>query len=177
MTQVITPTVGRKVWYRPCANDLLGPVPMQVCGSIEAGNIQPLDATIIAVWGERMINVLVTDIVGRQFAVMSCGLVQPGEDVAEDGRYCEWMPYQVATSKPAVASPSGESGGRGVSHATDVLYPAISLAMAELESLPQGFNEHVDRAFNLLHGAFWSETPAPASAAPLREVGKRPALH
>ncbi len=56
-------------------------------------------------------------------------------------------------------------------HSTDVLYPAIEAAMKELdEHAPAGFNHAVDRAYNLLHGAFWSECPAPASAAPLRTV-------
>lgn len=91
MQQVIKPTVGRKVWYHPSEQDRQGSFPMQTCG-------QPLDATIIAVWGDRMVNVLVTDIVGKQYPVLSCTLVQPGEDVPPNGRYCEWMPYQVATS-------------------------------------------------------------------------------
>ena len=99
---IIKPTVGRKVWYRPSKSDQTGPIPMQ------AATGQPLDATIIAVWGDRMINVLVTDIMGRQFPVLSCTLLQPGDIVSVDaegmpvGRYCEWMPYQVATTpKPA----------------------------------------------------------------------------
>lgn len=101
MTQVITPTVGRKVWYRPCANDLKGVFPMSVSGSIEAGNAAPLDATVIAVWGDRIVNVLVTDIMGRQFPVLSVDLLQPGDEPKKDidgkvvGRYVEWMPYQA----------------------------------------------------------------------------------
>lgn len=54
------------------------------------------------------------------------------------------------------------------SHASAVLYPAIDLAMGELQTLPPEFNATVNRAFNLLHDAFWSECPAPASAAPKR---------
>lgn len=90
---IIKPTVGRKVWYRPSKSDLTGTVPM----SITAG---PLDATIIAVWGDRMVNVLVTDIVGKQFPVLSCTLLQEGDEVPKDidgniaGRFVEWMPYQ-----------------------------------------------------------------------------------
>lgn len=102
MSNIITPTVGRKVWYRPSAWDKTGPV-----GMVAAGD-QPLDATVIAVWGPRMINVLVTDTMGKQFPVLSCDLLQPGDEPRKDaagaviGRYCEWMPYQVATApKPA----------------------------------------------------------------------------
>jgi len=53
-------------------------------------------------------------------------------------------------------------------HATEVLYPAIERAMQELQTLHPGFNEAVNRAFNHLHDAFWSECPVPASAAPKR---------
>ena len=49
-----------------------------------------------------------------------------------------------------------------------VLYPAIERAMGELSKLHPEFNMEVNRAFNLLHDAFWSECPAPASAAPKR---------
>lgn len=107
---VIKPTVGRKVWYRPQKSDVMGPLPMSVMGPHNdpaAG--QPLDATVIAVHGDRMVNVLVTDAAGRQFPVLSCTLLQPGDVPACDdegkllGRYCEWMPYQigVATANPA----------------------------------------------------------------------------
>lgn len=52
--------------------------------------------------------------------------------------------------------------------ASTVLYPAIKTAMTELGAVPAGENPAVDRAFNALHAAYWSECPAPASAAPLR---------
>jgi len=88
MSNVIKPTVGRKVWYRPSANDVVGPVPMSVAGD------QPLDATVIATWGDRMVNVLVTDVVGKQFPVLSVTLLQEGDEKPAAGRYVEWMPYQ-----------------------------------------------------------------------------------
>ncbi len=94
MQTIIKPTVGRKVWYRPCANDKTGPVPMS------AAKNQPLDATVIAVWGDRLVNVLVTDTQGKQFPVLSVDLLQPGDEPRKDtegnfaGRYVEWMPHQ-----------------------------------------------------------------------------------
>lgn len=57
-------------------------------------------------------------------------------------------------------------------HASAVLYPAIKAAMEELQTLHPGFNDAVNRAFNLLHDAFWSECPAPAGASPRRSVGE-----
>lgn len=96
---MIKPTIGRKVWYWPSASDKTGPVPMyQQTG-------QPLDATIIAVHGDRMVNVLVTDTMGRQFPVLSCELLQPGDEPRASvdgqiiGRYVEWIPYQVGQAK------------------------------------------------------------------------------
>jgi acyl-CoA reductase-like NAD-dependent aldehyde dehydrogenase len=42
--------------------------------------------------------------------------------------------------------------------------------MKELQTVPAGSNAAVDRAFNALHAAFWSECPAPASAPVLRAI-------
>lgn len=161
-SKIITPTVGRKVWYRHCAEDLMGEIPMTV-----AGTGQPLDATIIAVWGDRMVNVLVTDAVGKQFPVMFVTLLQDGDEPARAangnicGRFVEWMPCQKGQSSKAAAAANND-------HASAVLYPAIKAAMDELSTLPPSFNVTVNRAFNHLHRAFWSEVPAPASAHPLR---------
>lgn len=88
MSSIIKPTVGRKVWYRPCEHDKSG------IGAMTTSGEQPLDATVIAVWGDRMVNVLVTDIVGKQFPVLSVTLVQEGDEKPAAGRYVEWMPYQ-----------------------------------------------------------------------------------
>lgn len=96
MSQIITPTVGRKVWYRPSEHDKVG------LGAMTVSSGQPLDATVIAVWGDRMVNVLVTDVVGKQFPVLSVVLVQEG-DVKPAGRYVEWMPYQTGQARKDVA--------------------------------------------------------------------------
>lgn len=99
MGRLIVPSVGRKVWYRPCENDLKGPIPMATVKD------QPLDATVIAVWNERLVNVDVIDITGRHFSILSCDLLQEGEEPKTDangnatGRYCEWVPYQLSQVK------------------------------------------------------------------------------
>lgn len=67
----------------------------------------------------------------------------------------------VLGAEPKEASPGND-------HATKVLYPSIKAAMDELEKLPPWFNLSVNKAFNILRGAFWSETPAPAGASPKR---------
>lgn len=93
--KLIKPTVGRKVWYRPSKSDTTGQNAMMVNGS------EPLDATIIAVWNDRLVNVLVTDIMGKTYPKTSIKLLQYGDDVPKDlegnnaGFYVEWMPYQL----------------------------------------------------------------------------------
>lgn len=57
-------------------------------------------------------------------------------------------------------------------HATNVLYPKIKRAMGLLDQLPAGESAILDEAYNALHDAYWSETPAPASASHRREVGE-----
>ncbi len=71
-------------------------------------------------------------------------------------------PHPVAIAPLPAIDPGSNS------HAAAVLYPAIERAMGELSKLHEDFNMDVNRAFNILHDAFWSECPAPASAAPKR---------
>ncbi len=72
-----------------------------------APGAQQLDATIICVHGDRMVNVLVTDPYGKQFPVYSCTLLQPGDVPNRDpegntiGRYVEWMPHQAHVAAQA----------------------------------------------------------------------------
>lgn len=151
--------MGRKVWFRPN-----GTTQLQVPGMKEytldfpmVMGDQPLDATVVYVWGDRMVNLMVLDHNGNQFIATSVTLVQPGEEPPAVGIYAQWMPYQVATAKKA--EPAADS------HASAVLYPAIREAMELLEGLPEDFSPTVNRAFNVLHDAFWSEVPSPVGAA------------
>jgi hypothetical protein len=104
---MIKPTVGRKVWYRPSAEDLRGPKPMT---AIAGEHAQPLDATIIAVWGDTCVNLLVIDMHGQMFPVLSCRLLQGDEQPSTDaegkviGRYAEWMPYQQGQARRDAAT-------------------------------------------------------------------------
>lgn len=94
-SKVITPTVGRKVWYRPSKFDATGPIPMIFYTG------QPLDATVIAVHGDSMVNVLIHDVYGKPFPKTSVKLLQPGDEPELDAEgialygYVEWMPFQV----------------------------------------------------------------------------------
>lgn len=95
---MIKPTVGRKVWYRPSQMDkdgMTGDSPQT--GKMEVNGNEPLDATVIAVWGDRCINLSITDIIGTVHARRSVTLLQGDEDQTyPNGRYAEWMPYQAA---------------------------------------------------------------------------------
>lgn len=99
---MIKPSVGRKVWYRSSNFDRQGP------GAMNVSTGQPLDATVIAVWGDRLVNVLVTDTSGKQFPKLSVTLLQEGDEPQKCaasgeiiGGYVEWIPYQTAQAKAA----------------------------------------------------------------------------
>jgi hypothetical protein len=92
---MISPTVGRKVWLRPNGSTQHDGRPLAVY------SVQPLDATIIYVWGDRMVNLLVTDHGGTQHVFGSVTLVQEGDMTPAFGAYAEWMPYQKSQAKAA----------------------------------------------------------------------------
>lgn len=81
------------------------------------------------------------------------------------GAIAEAIKTVLDTLYPIAATPTS---GPDNAHAAAVLYPAIERAMGELSKLHEGFNMEVNRAFNILRDALWSECPAPASAVPKR---------
>jgi hypothetical protein len=88
------------VWYRPDEADLNGGAepPMQVV--FDADGPQPLAAQIVAVYGPRMVSVVLYDADGRHYARTSVMLMQgDAEDPPMSGRYVEWMPYQQGQAK------------------------------------------------------------------------------
>lgn len=85
---MITPTVGRIVWFHD--ETCLDPAPIaRITG-------QPSAAIITAVWGDRMVNLAVFDGNGKIHPRTSITLVQPGDACPPPGcaQYCEWMPFQ-----------------------------------------------------------------------------------
>jgi hypothetical protein len=84
---MIEPTVGRVVWYRPAAKE-----------AISHDGEQPLAATITFVWDNELVNLSVFDRNGVQHSRTSVMLHQEGS-VKPEGRYAEWMPYQVGQAK------------------------------------------------------------------------------
>lgn len=84
---VITPTVGRIVWYWPRVNDG------------EPISEQPFAAIVTYVFNDRMINLAAFDHVGNAERHISVQLVQEGDAVPGLGDYAQWMPYQIGQAK------------------------------------------------------------------------------
>lgn len=92
--KVITPTVGRRVWFRPNGIEKLNGAKFT---QIKAD--QPMDAGVAYVWGDRMVNLSVVDHAGVPHAAMSVVFRQPGDPEPTSGAYAEWMPFQVGQAK------------------------------------------------------------------------------
>jgi hypothetical protein len=96
MSSSIKPTVGRKVWFWDNGNGLHGPV--------RHGDAQPMDATIIYVWGDTCVNLRVTDHAGNVLTRTSVPLRDHREGDCHGVEYtATWMPYQVGQAKSAKA--------------------------------------------------------------------------
>jgi hypothetical protein len=97
---MIKPTVGRKVWYRSNVADRIGYGGMaQYCHDVEELDGQPLDATIVFVRNDRLVNLTIMDHNGAQHQRTSVVLKQEGDVMEDDAAYAEWMPYQVGQAK------------------------------------------------------------------------------
>ena len=92
---MIKPTIGRKVWFYAGGAVLPGAWTTYKSGD----ETQPMDATVVYVHGDRMVNLAVLDHAGEPHAVRSVHLVQPGDEAVPNGMRAEWMPYQVGQAK------------------------------------------------------------------------------
>lgn len=96
---MIKPTVGRKVWYRPFGRNrtLLAVF----------DDKQPCDATVVYVWSDRMVNLVVFGPTGVRQSFNSVTLLQDDDQPHAgliSGGYAEWMPYQQGQAKAAAAN-------------------------------------------------------------------------
>lgn len=105
MAHIIPPTIGRKVWFRPNGVNVIGNKILLIYD-----DTQPLDATIVFISEDKLVNLMVADQAGETHAVMGAMLVQEGGELPPHGScYCEWMPYQVGQARsqiPAAGSAS-----------------------------------------------------------------------
>lgn len=92
--KIITPTIGRCLWYWPSDHDrgLLTTKPETI---IQANNTQACDAHVVCVHGDRLINIALFDHNGKHHRRTSVTLVQPGDTPPEGASFCTWMDYQV----------------------------------------------------------------------------------
>lgn len=84
---MITPTVGRIVWFTPSTiiND-----PFFVIHD----KTKPLAAMVTHVWGDRMVNLCVFYSNGAPHPRTGVTLLQDDDQKPETGYFCSWMPYQ-----------------------------------------------------------------------------------
>lgn len=115
-TQIIPPTIGRKVWYWPSDYDKhlhLDIPPGYLHTAIEAFDPQQAcDATVVYVLSDRCVNLQVVDHNGNVHKRYSVTLAQPGDEVPAGGGYAEWMPFQVGqakTAQPAIVLTEADS--------------------------------------------------------------------
>ena len=100
MPKIITPTIGRRLHYWPSPGDLVGAnePPMQ-----SLNPAVPMDAGVVFVYSDRMVNLIVTDHRGQTFSRMSVALVQEGDVYVTEAARCEWMDYQRSQAEKHAA--------------------------------------------------------------------------
>lgn len=81
---MITPTIGRVVWYHKPGSTL---------------EQQPNAAIISYVLSDSWVNLVVFDEYGVAHGESNVRLFQGGDEVRPSGHYCEWMPYQIGQAK------------------------------------------------------------------------------
>jgi hypothetical protein len=101
---IISPTNCQQVWY----HDI--PSSFGVPSDLRARSLQPFAATIVHVWSDRMVNLVVLDHDGKAHPKTSVQLVQPGDAKPAHGNWCEWMPYQVKQAeRPHIVLTEGDA--------------------------------------------------------------------
>lgn len=84
---LITPTIGRVVWFYPEATPAGHP------------EDQPFAALVTYVHSDRCINVAAFDHNGDPLKYTSVRLLQQGDPKPASGSYAQWMPYQLGQAK------------------------------------------------------------------------------
>lgn len=93
---MITPTIGRVLWYHP--------VPTE--DFLAKKDDQPMPVLVCAVHSDTEVNVAGFDAEGNYFARQNVKLVQDDETPPEDEQYVEWMPYQKKAQAATTETPA-----------------------------------------------------------------------
>jgi hypothetical protein len=88
---MIKPTIGHKVWFWPS----LGNRPMYNIINVS----QPLDATIVYVHNDSMVNLAIIDHLGHLYALQSVKLAQESDPKGWDFDDAEWTHYQAGQAQ------------------------------------------------------------------------------
>lgn len=154
---MITPTIGRRVWYFPSEFDRVehhDPVH-------QPDHSQPLDAGIAYVHSQTMVNLTVADQNGTMHARTSVRLLQTDECAAEGEAYAQWMPYQAVRESLKVETTAPEEVSKALDEASK--RPALTEAdaAADLAGTPRPDNPSAEAtAFQQAQGkAIGSEAP------------------
>jgi len=94
---VITPTIGRIVWWFPHADEM-----------IMNDGVQPLAAIIVHVTNDRVVNLAVHDRWGYIQARTEVPLLQDDDVAPTEHGYATWMPYQLANAPAPSPAPAPE---------------------------------------------------------------------
>lgn len=142
---VIKPAIGRRVWFRPNAA-FLASNPILTQFNPE----QPMDAGIVYVHHDHMVNLIVTDHVGKTLAVPSVPLLA-GHYVADEDTdvycCCEWMPYQKSQAAKTEVADKGivlEPKYREPTQREQLEYALVSGAASALAISPGNARQVVD---------------------------------
>jgi hypothetical protein len=100
---MIKPTNGRIVLYTPFESELEGTYGMTVQRAV-GGAVVPLAAEVVAVWGDRCVNLIVKDANGKAFVCTSRTLLQDDDVGQKHGGYAQWMDYQKGQAAKAEAA-------------------------------------------------------------------------
>ncbi|WP_416406549.1 Gp49 family protein [Paracidovorax citrulli] len=117
----IRPTIGRRVWFRPSAAYLASNPTMT-----QLNPEQAMDAGIVYVHHDHMVNLQVADHVGRQFLVTSVPLLAGAWEAGDDLYFAAlWMPYQreqvTKNQGAATGAPSVEAAAEAIMHSAGYL--------------------------------------------------------
>lgn len=153
--KIIIPTIGRRVWFRPDPR-------VGSSGFICHDDTVPMDAGIVYVWNDQLVNLDVCDHAGNHHAITSVPLIQSPFDAPAEGQYCEWMPFQKGQAKAAIVTATAGEAPAVYSHRSDLERGAMSEIARHVVAAPHRASE-VGKAVKTAIDALLANDGPPAS--------------
>lgn len=88
---MISPSIGRVVWYWPADPE-----------NRDYPSDQPQAAIIVHVWTDRRVNLFIMPECRSGYNKQGVRLLQDGDERPQMGAFAEWMPYQKAVASGAI---------------------------------------------------------------------------